>query len=145
MNSEIDNVESKLLRTSQSTGVIDDAVKKCYLVAKSHGNKVFALKDKGLCLSSINAHNIDDLHGRSKKCSDNGLGGPDEIKVYQIGNQNEFNVIRAKIYLGTTCYFIMPSYKLSKFSSIWPRGNIQMLRFYRQRSYIYKRVDFWRI
>ena len=99
LNSEIDNVESKLLRTSQNTGVIDDAIKKCYLVAKSHGNKVFALKDKGLCLSSINAHNIYDLNGRSKKCSDNGLGGPDAMKVYQIGDQNEFNVMRANIIL----------------------------------------------
>ena len=97
LNSEIDHVESKLLRTSQNTGVIDDAIKKCYLVAKSHGNKVFALKDKGLCLSSINAHNIYDFNGRSKKCSDHGLGGPDAMKVYQIGDQNEFNVMRANI------------------------------------------------
>ena len=97
LNGEIDNIESKLLRTSQSTGVIDDAVKKCYLVAKSHGNKVFALKDKGLCLSSFNAHNIYDLNGRSKKCNANGLGGPDAMKVYQIGDQNEFNVMRENI------------------------------------------------
>ena len=107
LNSEIDNVESKLLRTSQSTGVIDDAIKKCYLVAKSYGNKVFALKDKGLCLSSINAHNIYDLNGRSKKCSDNGLGGPEAMRVYQIGDHNEFNVMRANIIL--VDMFFMPS------------------------------------
>ena len=63
----------------------EDAIKKCYLSAKSRGYSVFALQDGGRCASSTDAEDTYDMYGPSANCSSSGKGGVRANQVYRIG------------------------------------------------------------
>ena len=62
-----------------------DAIEKCAFVAKQRGNKVFALQDGGMCLSSSTAHKTFQKYGTSSQCKSDGRGGKKTNHVYVIG------------------------------------------------------------
>ena len=63
----------------------DNAIKNCYLSAKSLGYVIFALQDGGRCASSANAEDTYDMYGPSTNCGSGGKGGVRENQVYRIG------------------------------------------------------------
>ena len=65
-------------------------LQKCYLISKSLGHSVFALKNGTTCLSSPNAEDIYRQNGMSDECQNEGKGGPLSMQVYKIGNRNNF-------------------------------------------------------
>ena len=62
----------------------DDAIKKCFEVAKSLGYIVFAVQDGGWCASSESAKSTYKKYGESKACLRNGKGGYWANAVYEI-------------------------------------------------------------
>ena len=59
-----------------------DAIKKCYTVAKAKGDKIFALQDGGWCASAPDENSYN-KYGAATNCS-NGLGGGWANDVYRI-------------------------------------------------------------
>ena len=75
-----------------------DAIEKCAFVAKQRRNKVFALQDGGMCLSSSTAHMTFQTYGRSSKCKSDGKGGKEANQVYVIGGINGMTTLLSFIY-----------------------------------------------
>ena len=58
-----------------------DAVRMCYLDAKTRGYTIFGVEDKGKCYSGKDVSSTYNKHGSSSACS-GGKGGPLAIEVY---------------------------------------------------------------
>ena len=54
-------------------------------MAKQRGNKMFALQDGGMCISSSTMHKTFQKYGRSSQCRSDGRGGNKANQVYVIG------------------------------------------------------------
>lgn len=84
----------------------EDAIKKCYEVAKLKGDKVFALQDDGWCASSPNQSDYK-KYGRSDQCYGRGKGGGWANDVYIIGDEDINAPVEKKNIYGnngtTTC------------------------------------------
>ena len=63
----------------------EDAIKNCYLSAKSRGYAIFALQNGGRCATSADAEETYDMYGSSTNCSSDGKGGIMVNQVYRIG------------------------------------------------------------
>jgi len=83
-----------------------DAIEKCAFVAKQRGNKVFALQDGGMCLSSSTAHMTFQAYGSSSRCKSDGRGGKEANYVYVIGGIKD--LYSAIEYKSLGCYKYKP-------------------------------------
>ncbi|XP_078657439.1 uncharacterized protein LOC144903312 [Branchiostoma floridae x Branchiostoma belcheri] len=63
----------------------DNALEKCYQVAKSRGFTMFAVQNSGWCAGSTDAPNRYNMYGSSNLCYGHGEGGPHANDVYMIG------------------------------------------------------------
>ncbi|CAH1249044.1 SCARF2 [Branchiostoma lanceolatum] len=62
----------------------ENAIAKCYDVARSRGATVFALQSGGECFGSTDGHSTYNMYGPSTACEADGKGGPWANEVYQI-------------------------------------------------------------
>ncbi|XP_035690560.1 uncharacterized protein LOC118425668 [Branchiostoma floridae] len=77
-----------------------NAVEKCYQVAKSRGFTVFALQNDGWCAGSSDADRYR-MYGASNHCFGNGKGGPHANDVYMIGATEHIRLVNgARNYEG---------------------------------------------
>ncbi|XP_035661568.1 uncharacterized protein LOC118405866 [Branchiostoma floridae] len=62
----------------------ENAIEKCYQVARSRGATVFALQSGGECFGSADGHSTYNMYGPSTLCAEDGKGGSWANEVYQI-------------------------------------------------------------
>ncbi|XP_078701246.1 uncharacterized protein LOC144927586 [Branchiostoma floridae x Branchiostoma belcheri] len=62
----------------------ENAIAKCYNVARDRGASVFALRSGGECYGSADGHSTYNKYGPSTICEEDGKGGPWANEVYQI-------------------------------------------------------------
>ena len=75
-----------------------DAIAKCASLAKQLGNKVFALQDGAMCLTSFTMHKTFQTYGRSSQCKSDGKGGKEANQVYVIGGIKGMTTLLSFIY-----------------------------------------------
>jgi WSC domain. len=83
---EIPRVDHPLLFFYDPDSTAKQLLKKCYLLSKSIGHHVFALRNGTECLSSANAEYIYRQNGISSDCQSDGKGGSTAMQVYKIGD-----------------------------------------------------------
>ena len=83
--SSIAEMSHPLLSPQDPKTSLKQLMQKCYLISKSLGHSVFALKDGTTCLSSPDAEHIYQFNGISLECHSNGRGGLSTMQVYKIG------------------------------------------------------------
>eukprot|EP00058_Branchiostoma_floridae_P013160 XP_002598648.1 hypothetical protein BRAFLDRAFT_67046 [Branchiostoma floridae] len=70
----------------------ENAIEKCYQVARSRGATVFALQSGGECFGSADGHSTYNMYGPSTLCAEDGKGGSWANEVYQITGQTQYLV-----------------------------------------------------
>ena len=70
------------------------AIQKCAVAALSRGYKMFAIKDGGMCVGSLNAHKVYGKYGKSQDCKNDGKGGAGANQVYNLTGTMKGTVTR---------------------------------------------------